>query len=153
MKFKTFLPKLLATGCYSGYSPFIPGTVGSAVAVLIYLQLHALPWWQYLITLAGLTALAIWSADIAETEFGEKDCRKIVIDEIDGYLITMFLIPFTVKYIIIGFILFRILDIIKPYPIRSLQGLSGGLGIVADDVLAGIYGNLLIQLGRLFKLF
>ncbi|MDI6782527.1 MAG: phosphatidylglycerophosphatase A [bacterium] len=149
---QNFVPKFIATGFYSGYSPLIPGTVGSAVAIVIYLGLYSLPPWQYFITLAGLTALAIWSSDIAEKLFGEKDCRKIVIDEIVGYLITMFLLPFVVKYIVIGFILFRFFDIIKPYPIRSVQKLSGGVGIVADDFLAGIYGNLLIQLGILFKL-
>lgn len=148
-----FIPKLLATGFGSGYSPWIPGTAGSLVAVIIYLGLHHLSWWQYAITLLGITALAFWSADIAESQFREKDCRKIVIDEIDGYLFTMFLVPFAVKYIIIGFILFRILDIIKPYPIQVLHKLSGGLGIVADDVGAGIYANLLLQLGIKFKLF
>lgn len=147
-----FFPKFIATGFYSGYSPIIPGTVGSAVAVIIYLGLHYLPWIPYAITLVGLTAIAIWSADITELEFGEKDSGKIVIDEILGYLIAMFLIPFRVKYIIIGFILFRIFDIIKPYPIRWLQNLAGGLGIVADNCVAGIYTNLLIKLALFIKL-
>jgi phosphatidylglycerophosphatase A len=145
-------PKFLATGFYSGYSPFISGTVGTAVAVVIYLGLHYLSWLPYAIMLGGLTAIAIWSANIAEIEFAEKDSGKIVIDEILGYLISMFLIPFRVKYIVIGFILFRIFDIIKPYPIRSLQNLSGGLGIVADDFVAGIYTNLLLQLALFIKL-
>jgi phosphatidylglycerophosphatase A len=149
---RNIIPKFIATGFCSGYSPIISGTAGSAVAVVIYLGLRYLSWVPYAITLAGLTAIAIWSADIAELEFGEKDSGKIVIDEILGYLIAMFLIPFRVKYIIIGFILFRIFDVIKPYPIRSLQNLSGGLGIVADDVVAAIYTNLLLQLAIIIKL-
>lgn len=147
-----FIPKIIATGFYSGYSPIVSGTVGSAVAVLIYLGLHYLSWWLYALTVCGATAIAIWASDIMEVEFGEKDSGKIVIDEFIGYFITMFLLPFRVKYIIIGFILFRIFDIIKPYPIRSLQNLPGGLGIVADDFVAGIYSNILIQLAILIKI-
>ncbi|MCX7919763.1 MAG: phosphatidylglycerophosphatase A [bacterium] len=140
------IPIFIATGFCSGYSPVIPGTVGTIVGVIIYLLFRNFTWWQYGITLIACIALAIWSATIAEQQFHQKDCPKIVIDEIIGYLIAMFLNPFRVKYIVISFVIFRIIDIIKPYPGRQSQKLSGGLGIVADDVIAGIYTNVLLQI-------
>ena len=78
--------------------------------------------------------------------FGKSDPGQIVIDEVCGYLITMFLISLSLKNIILGFLLFRLFDIVKPPPIRRLERLRGGFGIVSDDVLAGIYANLILQL-------
>ena len=85
-------------------------------------------------------------SSLAVNIYKSKDPGQIVIDEVCGYLFTMVLIPFSWGYVITGFLLFRILDILKPYPIRNIEKLRNGYGIVLDDVLAGIYANILMQI-------
>jgi phosphatidylglycerophosphatase A len=142
----------LATGFGVGYSPVAPGTLGTLVAIPIYYFLSGIPSPLYEITLGGFFFLAVWISENAERFFGKKDDQRIVIDEIMGFLITMLWIPKTVRFIIIGFFLFRFFDILKPFPIRRLEkGLKGGYGVVLDDVLAGVYGNIILQLiGRIY---
>ncbi len=86
-------------------------------------------------------------------KFGKEDPGEIVIDEVCGYMVSMFLIPFSIINIALGFFIFRLFDIVKPYPARKLEKLPGGYGVVMDDVAAGIYTNLLLQLINYFKLF
>jgi phosphatidylglycerophosphatase A len=138
---------LVATGAGVGYLPGMPGTYGSIVGLAAYWGLKNLSPWPYLITLLALIFLAAWVSTIAEVVFGEKDSQKIVIDEVVGMLVALATIPFSVKAVVLGFVLFRLFDIWKPYPIRLCQERwPAGWGVVGDDLLAGIYANLLLQL-------
>jgi len=135
--------KFLATGFYSGLSPVAPGTIGTIVAMIL-----ALIWLQkYTIGLPIviiLTVVGIVISHWAEDIYGEKDCPKIIIDEWAGYFVAMF--GLGINMLIPAFILFRIFDIAKPPPIKNFQELHGGLGIMLDDIVAGIMANLLINL-------
>ena len=140
---------LLATGCYVGYSPFIPGTTGTLVAIPLYFILSHLPPLYYLAILLGSIYIAIWASDGAEVLLQSKDCRHIVIDEMVGFMVAMFMVPPTLRNILLGFFLFRALDIIKPFPIRTLEErVRGGYGVVLDDIVAGVYTNLVIHVFR-----
>jgi phosphatidylglycerophosphatase A len=144
---------LLATGFGVGYSPIAPGTLGTLVAIPIYYFLSEIPSALYEITLIGFIFLSVWISEKAEIFFVKKDDQRIVIDEIVGFLITMLWVPKTTRFIIIGFILFRFFDILKPFPIRRLEkGLKGGYGVVLDDVAAGVYANIILQVIHLFIL-
>jgi len=141
----------LATGFGVGYSRIAPGTLGTLVAIPIYYFLSEIPSPLYEITLVGFFFLSVWVSENAERFFGKKDDQRIVIDEIIGFLITMLWIPKTMPFVIIGFFLFRFFDILKPFPIRRLEkGLKGGYGVVLDDVLAGVYANIILHLVYLF---
>jgi phosphatidylglycerophosphatase A len=135
----------IAQGAYSGRFPVAPGTAGTAAGVLLYLVLKGLsPVW-YLIACVLVTGIGVWAAEGAEKLLGKKDDPSIVIDEIAGYLISMALAPSGWGYIVAAFFLFRIFDIIKPWPLKRLQDLRGGVGVVIDDVGAGVYANVLLQ--------
>lgn len=135
-----FFIKLLATWGGSGYSPFASGTVGSLAAIPFYLWLARLPLPFYLLTLAAFFFLSCWISGKAEIIFQEKDSGKIVIDEVVGYLVTMTAIPFDWRYIVAGFFLFRLFDIVKPPPANWFdRKLKNGYGVVLDDVAAGFY--------------
>lgn len=139
--------ELLATGFGSGNAPAAPGTAGTVVGVFFYLLLAVLPWPAYLFFLLVFTAAAIYLAQEAEIIFRKKDAPCIVIDEVVGFLWTMFCVPPTIAGVILGFFLFRFFDILKPFPARLIQDkLFGGYGVVGDDVMAGIYGNLVLQM-------
>lgn len=138
--------KFIATGFYSGYSPIAPGTAGSAVGLLIYLlavscQLSAI---GYLCVVLSILAVGIWTSGRAEEIFKKRDSRKIVIDEISGMLISLFMLPHGFWIVLSGFIIFRIIDISKPFYI--LERLPNGFGIMMDDVAAGIATNLILQI-------
>jgi phosphatidylglycerophosphatase A len=138
---------LLATGLGVGYSPRAPGTLGTLVAIPVYYFLSNVPSPLYEITLIGFVFLSVWVSGNAEIFFGKKDDQRIVIDEIMGFLITMLWAPKTIRFVIIGFFLFRFFDILKPFPIRRLEkGFKGGFGVVLDDVLAGVYANIVLRL-------
>ena len=142
---------LLATGFGIGYSPVAPGTLGTLVAIPIYYFLSEIPSPLYEITLIGFIFLSVWISEKAEIFFVKKDDQRIVIDEIVGFLITMLWIPKTTRFIIIGFILFRFFDILKPIPIRRIERkFKGGFGVVLDDVVAGVYANIILRLIYLF---
>lgn len=116
------------------------------MGVLFYFLLAGLSPLLYSITVIAFVCLAVWVATGAERELGEKDCQKIVIDEIAGYLVTMAFIPFTGWAVAAGFVLFRLFDIWKPFPCRWIEkNLPRGWGVVGDDVMAGIYANLVLQ--------
>ena len=137
---------LLAFGFGAGLSPKAPGTMGTVVAVLIYLVLPSMPPIIY----AGLILLSfvfgIWICGKTAEDLGVHDHGGIVWDEFVGYWITMFMAPSGLFWVLLGFVLFRLLDIFKPWPIKwADKELAGGLGIMLDDVLAGIMGALCIQ--------
>ena len=139
--------KLAAAGLGSGYAPLAPGTAGTLVGIPLYLVFSVLPWPIRLITVLAFTCLAWHVSDEAERLFGRKDAPCIVIDEIAGLQWTLFGVDPTVSHMALGFVLFRLFDITKPFPARLFQErLRGGLGIVADDLAAGVYGNLVLQL-------
>ena len=138
---------LLATGFGVGYSPIAPGTLGTLIAIPVYYFLSEIPSPLYEITLVGFFFLAVWISENAEIFFGKKDDQRIVIDEMMGFLIAMLWIPKTIRFVIIGFFLFRFFDILKPFPIRRLEKkFKGGFGVVLDDVVAGVYGNIILQI-------
>jgi len=143
--------KLIATGLGSGYSPFAPGTAGTLVAIPLYLALSSLSWPLYLVSVSLLTLLAVHASGEAEKIFGRKDSPRIVIDEIVGFLWSLFLVGPTAGRIAAAFFLFRIFDILKPPPARWCQDrLPGGWGVVMDDVAAGIWASAALQVALYF---
>ena len=136
--------KLLASGFGSGLTPLAPGTAGTVVGVAICLLCLPLAWvWRPLVVLA-LMALSIYVSGQAELIYGKKDDQRIVIDEITGFQVAMLPVTITGWHICLAFVLFRIFDIWKPFPINGLQQLRGGWGVVMDDVAAGIYAGVLM---------
>ncbi len=140
----------LAAGFGAGYAPIAPGTAGTLVAIPIFLVLSSIPFPLYELTILTFFFFASWISGEAQRCWGRKDHPRIVIDEIMGYLITMLWLPKTPLFIILGFFLFRFFDIVKPPPIRTLERARGGFGVVLDDVLAGVYTNIVLQIVHLF---
>ena len=140
------LVTFLATGLGSGLVPFAPGTAGTLVGVLICLFFLPFPWIVRLPAVLALLALSVYVAQQAENIYKKKDDQRIVIDEIIGFQITMLSAEINILNICAGFVLFRIFDILKPFPIKNLQRLPGGWGIVVDDVVAGIYAGAVMWL-------
>lgn len=142
----TRLAVFLATFGDCGYAPVAPGTVGSAAGLVVYL----LVWWTGSRAVeAGLIALlfaaGVWAGTTAERYFGGIDPGPVVIDEVVGMLITLAFIPVGISGALAGFVLFRIFDVIKPYPAGRLERLHGGLGVMADDAMAAVYANLSLR--------
>ncbi|MEK6197855.1 MAG: phosphatidylglycerophosphatase A [Desulfobacterales bacterium] len=136
----------IATGCYSGYLPKAPGTWGSLVGLLLFFLLHTLSLEIYLAVIAGIFVIGTFAAGEAEKIMDHQDPGLVVIDEIVGMLITMIAVPATPLAMVLGFILFRIFDILKPFPVNFFdQRFHGGLGIMLDDVMAGIYSLIILQ--------
>ncbi len=135
----------IAEGAYSGKSPLAPGTAGTLVGVLFYFGLRDAASFLYIIITLLVCIGGTWTAGRAEKILGCKDCPSIVIDEIAGYLIAMFMVPAGWRFIAAGFFLFRLFDIVKPWPLQSLQKINGGLGVMLDDIGAGLYTNVLLQ--------
>jgi phosphatidylglycerophosphatase A len=146
MNFKHKTVMFFATGCYIGNISFAPGTFGSVLGLPFCFFLSKIEF-----SIAGLLVLiftlsAIWVANEAEIILETKDPGSIVIDEIVGIILTLFGLPFNMASVFVGFLIFRTLDIWKPSPIRFLERkFSGGIGIVMDDVVAGIMSNLILR--------
>ncbi len=138
----------IAQGAYAGRSPFAPGTAGTLVAVLLYPLMKGLSPGVYAVSCLLLFAIGTWAAGHAEELLGKKDHSSIVIDEIAGYMVSMFLVPPAWGFLIAGFFLFRFFDIVKPYPLKRFQDLHGGLGVMLDDIGAGVYTNIVLQVVR-----
>ena len=138
---------LLSLGFGSGCAPKAPGTMGTLVGVLLYLPMQLLAWPYYLALLLLLIGAGIWLCGQTAKALGVHDHPGIVWDEITGYLLTMLAAPKGVLWIILGFVLFRLFDIWKPWPIRLLdKQLKGGFGVMADDPLAAISSLTIIQI-------
>ena len=139
---------IFATGLGMGYMPLAPGTAGSLLALVIYwffpLQTY---FWIAICILFTVTAIRV--LDYVESEHG-KDPGLVVIDEVVGQWIALIFLPHTIKIFLVSFFLFRILDIINPFPAGRSQQLSGGIGIMIDDIIAGIYTNVIIQIYLFF---
>ncbi len=140
-----------ATGIYSGYSPIVPGTAGSVVGLAV-VWLAFGPLWQYshplcLIVFGIAFAISCWISDRAEKIFDQHDDSRIVIDEVLGMAATMFGNPLTFGYLMLGFILFRVADVIKPWPANLIdRRMRNGAGVMLDDLAAAIYANIALQL-------
>ena len=141
-----------ATALGAGYAPFAPGTVGSALGLLIWFLLPDSAAIQGAVIVAMFIGGAI-AAGVAEHHFDRTDPRQVVIDEVMGMLLTLFMIPVDFKGALVGFLLFRAADVIKPYPANRFERFGGGVGVMADDAMAAVYANLalrvFLQLGQL----
>ena len=141
---------VLATAAGAGYSPVAPGTAGSAVAILIYfLTRHWPSAWQIWLTV-GVSVVGIWAANEAAKHFDREDPGQVVIDEVAGQLLTIQLLNVGIFGAVAGFLVFRVLDIIKPWPARQAEALPGGIGIMADDLMAGVYGWLIMWVATFY---
>lgn len=134
----------VATALGVGYVPYAPGTFGSAVGLLLWWALPSSPLAQAA-AIVAIFVIGSWSGSVAERHFGREDPGQVVVDEVAGMLVTLFLVPVGWIGAIFGFFLFRISDIIKPYPANRLERLPGGIGIMADDVMAAVYANLVLR--------
>ena len=137
----------LATGFWVGNIPFAPGTFGSLIGLPLCFVLSGIKLPLAIVSAVLFIFFAAWIAHVAEKIIKRKDPGCIVIDEIAGMLVTLIGLPFNLITVGVGFIIFRILDILKPFPIKVLdKRISGGIGVVADDVVAGIIANLLLRM-------
>jgi phosphatidylglycerophosphatase A len=129
-----------------GYAPVAPGTFGSAAGLLLWWVLPgSIP--VQAAAIVGLFVIGSWSGSVAERHFGRTDPGHVVIDEVMGMLITLFLNPVGWRGAIGAFFLFRLFDVIKPYPANRLEKLHGGIGVMADDGMAAVYANLVLRAG------
>ena len=147
MKLKEKATMFLATGFCIGNIPFAPGTFGSILGLPLYFFLAGLTFQVGLVCTILIILVAVWAAHAAEKLLGKTDPGRIVIDEVAGMAVTFVGLPFTWLTAVLGFFCFRMLDILKPFPIRWLERkLSGGFGIVMDDVAAGIIANFVLRI-------
>ena len=140
------LIKLISSVFYIGYSPFLPGTLASLAGFLAYVFFIRGNTVGHLGTVIICTVIGFVLSDKAEKIFKRKDARQIVIDDFNGMLIGMLFLPYNLKLAVIGFIVFRVMDGLKPYPIYKIDKWKGALGIMGDDILAGVYTNIILQI-------
>jgi len=142
--------RILALGFGTGLAPIVPGTFGTLVALPFIFLFSAGPLWFYLIGIVGVSAIGIWAAETACNDMGAHDHNSIVWDEVAGYLVTMLLLPLTWQWLLAGFILFRLVDILKPWPINLLdRNVHGGFGVMIDDIAAGVVCCVVLHAVRL----
>jgi phosphatidylglycerophosphatase A len=141
----TRLAVVLATVGGAGYAPVAPGTIGSAVGIAIYAATRAWAAGYQVSLLAAITVIGIWASSMAARHFQREDPGHVVIDEVAGQLLTLCLLQVGAFGMLVGFLLFRVFDIVKPWPARQLEALHGGLGIMADDLMAGVYGWIVMR--------
>ena len=138
---------IIATFGYSGFFPIAPGTAGSAAAVVLFaaIRLVALPAVEALAILIVLV-IGSWAATRAERLLSARDPGPVVVDEVLGMLVTLAFLPATPGVVLAGFLLFRVFDVVKPFPVRRLESLPGGWGIMVDDLMAGLYAHAVLRL-------
>ncbi len=147
MNFKEKAVLFIATGCFIGKIPFAPGTFGSLAGILLCFILSKTSVLAAILCIILFIIFSIWIANGAEKILNKKDPGSIVIDEIAGMTVTLIGLPFNVFYVTTGFLIFRILDITKPFPIRYIdRRISGGAGIVFDDIAAGMIANVILRI-------
>ncbi|MBP8178122.1 MAG: phosphatidylglycerophosphatase A [Spirochaetes bacterium] len=150
IKLLMFWKEFLFTGLYTGYFPKGSGTVGAFLALLFYIIIHQLCGkYGIMVNLILVTVIlypSIKLGDDAEIFFAMKDPQAVVLDEMLGFWVTMLFHSFSLLSVLLGFIFFRLFDIMKPYPIQKLEHCKGGLGIMMDDIIAGVYANGVISL-------
>ncbi len=146
MNLKKFVANTIATFFYVGLIPVGPGTFGTLAAIPLFYALTFTPLYLYLAITVLIILISVWASTIAEEIYGKHDPGQVVADEVCGYLVTMILVPPTISNIFLGFLLFRLFDITKPYPVRKFEKLPGGWGIVIDDVAAGVYACITLHI-------
>ena len=140
------LALFISTFGYIGYAPVAPGTFGSAAGLVLFYAIRSTGSVTLEVAaIAVLFAVGVWAGTIAEHHFGGVDPGPIVLDEVVGMLITLCLLPVNALGAFVGFVVFRLLDVVKPFPSARLERLPGGLGVMADDGMAAIYGNLAMR--------
>lgn len=140
-----FIAKTIASVFFVGYLPFAPGTFGSMVGVGLFYLLKGASQPTYFLVIICVTVLGLVTSGRVEKLLNKKDPSCIVIDEVMGMLIALSFMPYNLKIIILGFLIFRILDTLKPFPVGRIQDLRGSVGVMADDLVAGIYTNIVLQ--------
>lgn len=142
------LARVIATVGGLGYLPVAPGTFGSLAAVLAFLcfPTYLPPFW-FTAALLVSTLIAVWAAQRLAQAGENDDPSEVIIDEVVGMAVTMAYLPLNAFTLAAGFVLFRMFDIVKPFPVRQVEKLHGGWGIVLDDMMAGVYANLLLRAG------
>jgi phosphatidylglycerophosphatase A len=141
--------RAIATAFGAGYSPVAPGTAGSAVGLALFWGLVQFPVTVQIAALAAVFLVGVAASTRLAREVGAKDPGLVVVDEVVGMWASLLFLPFTPATAAAGFLLFRVMDIVKPYPARELEDLPEGWGIMADDLMAGVYANLLLRGGLL----
>jgi len=141
-KIRKKITEIIASCFYIGYIPGAPGTYGSLFALLIISQFNII---TQNIALIFFIILGLIFSTLMEKHTGKKDDQRIIIDEFVGMLITFYFVEPRLSYLVVGFILFRLYDIYKPYPIKKIQKLPSGWGIMLDDILAGVYARIVLQ--------
>ncbi|HEX6739269.1 MAG TPA: phosphatidylglycerophosphatase A [Vicinamibacteria bacterium] len=139
------LATVVATGLGSGYSPIAPGTAGSAVGLALLWLMRGLSPLALAAAIVAVSAVGVAAATRVARRVGLEDPGLVVIDEVAGMWVTLWLLPFTPLLALLGFVAFRVMDVWKPWPARSLEHLPRGWGIMADDLMAGVYANLLLR--------
>lgn len=156
MKFdnlNNFLVKIIASVFFIGYLPLVPGTFGSLAGLVLFYLLEGVSYQAYFLFIFCIIVLGFLTSGPVEKLSNRKDPSCVVIDEVAGMLVAFSFIPYDFKIIILGFIIFRILDTLKPYPAGKLQDMHGAFGIMADDLVAGLYTNIVLQLILKFASF
>ena len=139
------LATVVATGLGSGYSPFAPGTAGSAVGLALFWPMRGVSSLVQAVAIVLLSAVGVAAAGRVARRAGQEDPGLVVVDEVAGMWVTLWLLPATPLVAGLGFVAFRVMDVFKPWPARDLEHLPGGWGIMADDLMAGVYANLLLR--------
>jgi phosphatidylglycerophosphatase A len=147
-----FIVKLISSFFFVGYLPLVPGTFGSLAGLAIFFFVKGSTFDLIFVTFI-VTVLGFLASQEAEKVFNKKDDRRIVIDEVSGMLISLLFLPPDPAIILFAFFIFRALDTLKPYPANGLQKLKGGLGVMSDDIVAGIYTNITLQVVVRFTTF
>jgi len=142
---KNFLVQIISSVFFIGYLPLIPGTFGSLAGIGLFYLLQGSGGAIYFLTIMGVLVLGLLTSSKMENLLNKKDPGCIVIDEVVGMLIALSFMPADLKIVILGFLIFRILDTLKPYPAARLQNLHGAVGIMADDLIAALYTNIVLQ--------
>ena len=141
--FKAFV-RIISTFFYVGYLPLIPGTFGSFAGLILFYFIQDNPV-HLVLGFIIVTVTGFFICGPAENLMQKKDPPCIVIDEVSGMLLSLLFIPYDLKLMILGFFIFRLLDTLKPFPVSRLERLRGGLGIMSDDLMAGLYTNIILQ--------
>lgn len=136
----------LATFGYVGFFPIAPGTAGSLAALVLFALVRWLGMPEFeLATIVVVLVGGIWAASVTERMLGLKDPGPIVIDEVLGMLVTLALVPVSLAGVVVGFVLFRFFDVVKPYPAARMEHLKGGAGVMLDDAVAGVYAHVALR--------
>lgn len=136
--------RAISTVFYIGYLPLIPGTFGSLAGIIIFYLLkgNAL---TLILAACVLMVLGFIVSGAAERQEQKKDASCIVIDEVSGMLLSLLFLPYDIRLVVLAFLIFRILDTLKPFPAGKLQRMKGSLGVMSDDIVAGVYANIVLQ--------